>query len=61
MVRRDKVADLSLSQVNLLSQVDQSDRRKAVHLTYLQASIECATLNVSADLANSNSPLGPFP
>jgi hypothetical protein len=44
-----------------LSQVDQSDRRKAVHLDYLQASLRCATLNVSADVANSNSPLGLFP
>jgi hypothetical protein len=43
------------------SQVDQSDRRKAVNLAYLQASIPCATLNVSADLANSNSPRGLFP
>ncbi len=43
------------------SEVDQSDRRKAVHLTYLQAGIQCATLNVSAHLANRNSSRGLFP
>ena len=43
------------------SQVAQFDRPKAIHLTYLQASIQCAKLIVSADLANSNSPLGLFP
>ena len=43
------------------SQVAQFDRPEAVHLAYLQASIQCATLIVSADLPNSNSPLGLFP
>jgi len=36
------------------SQVDQFDRRKAVHLTYLQASLRCATLSVRDEVANIN-------